>query len=443
MNSFLWFIPEILLGQFPCGFIIFMEIFIVPLICGAIEARLMTLYYLSKFSHQAARNAMESMASTGYAYEGLEEDESRSNSAGFQSGRYCKCRPLDRMVELRFGFYSMVFASVSDPKTEKDRTRLIRALWFITSPWGVISISFFILLPFIVIGFVILAANREYMSCYGCTNDLNATLLESVVGVGATTIVAMLFFWFRVLYLDDSWGLRSESTYCIVIAVLCLAIAVCEGLVDIPADSTFQFPFVLQILLCTLVIVNTLLQLYLGYRETSVTSRVVSSDRRDLQIGLTEVLADKVLAEAFEKHLVNELGIESLLFIRDAENWKAVYYDIAPTARRARAKKIYETYISTNGMFSVNIPETILLDVRKTIQATHTRDDLVPMTIFDAAIQELRNLLTIGALKRFLNSSAFEELGRSKMKTTTTSMKPSSNSTQREENLSAHVGDVQ
>jgi uncharacterized membrane protein len=432
-NALSYFLPGIIQGRIACGFTFFLEIFVVPLICGAIQARLITFYLLSKFSKQAAYSALESLSSTGFAYEGvLAAEESDAASSGIyrhsSTVLTANTSAFDRLYEIWIGMKSIFFIPSND-QSEKDRIRLLRALRFMTSGWGVATTSFSILIPFFVVAMVVLGSNHQVASCYGC-EAIQSTTEVTVFTVGGISIIFMLTMLLKTIHLEDPWGLRKESVHTVIFAILAFVAALCEYYVELPEDSMFQFAYVLQITLWLIVMESSIVQILLAYKEARKGSHLAAVNAKHHRnaessggnptIGLDDLLADKTMAEAFEKHLVNELGIESLLFIRDAENWKSTFFDISPGARRIRARKIYSTYISPSGLYTVNIPETMVIDIRKQIMstrktavnATAVEEDSLQPTLFDSAIRELRNLLTNGAVSRFMKSSQFSKITR-------------------------------
>ena len=121
---------------------------------------------------------------------------------------------------------------------------------------------------------------------------------------------------------------------------------------------------------------------------------------------LDEIFADDTLSQAFDTYLQTEFGIESLLFINDVRAWKKVYFDVPAKANRARAKKIYATYIAPGSVLEINVAEGLKREVAVAVQS---RVDVAP-ELFDNAVTELSQLLNGGAVLRFARSRAYADL---------------------------------
>ena len=112
-----------------------------------------------------------------------------------------------------------------------------------------------------------------------------------------------------------------------------------------------------------------------------------------------------VLGEMFSEFLAEELGMESLSFLIDAQEWKTGYFDSGPATRLVRARRMYRVYIALDGQFTINIPARMSTMIKAQVEDETVHD--VSMNIFDEAIMEVNKLLTIGSLFRFKQSPQF------------------------------------
>ena len=172
--------------------------------------------------------------------------------------------------------------------------------------------------------------------------------------------------------------------------------------------------------------VQTLLQIYLAVRmdaakngtrkrrrghhhhrvfKSSVTSR--TSTINTGHFNLNVILSDKMLSKAFEDHLQKEFGGESLFFYQEATAYANGFRDMSPSTRAARARKITKTFIRSDGIFCINIPSSVS---RSIINVVDTEPFVPYRELFDEAIEEIRELLEIGALSRFKHTAQFKLL---------------------------------
>jgi hypothetical protein len=99
--------------------------------------------------------------------------------------------------------------------------------------------------------------------------------------------------------------------------------------------------------------------------------------------------------------LVAEFGIESILFIRAVNDWRALYDSRSDAERRVAAKEIFSTFIHYSGLFPVNVPHEITNELIKEMDGIIAVDNVPAETLFDKAYDEIRTLLQNGALRRF------------------------------------------
>jgi len=88
------------------------------------------------------------------------------------------------------------------------------------------------------------------------------------------------------------------------------------------------------------------------------------------------------------------------MFLKDTDGWKQSYFDINPSARFARAKRLYNQYISLNGTFPVNIQHCTICEIKLLDDDSNDCEE----SIFDSAREEVEELLQVGSLLRFQNS---------------------------------------
>jgi hypothetical protein len=191
--------------------------------------------------------------------------------------------------------------------------------------------------------------------------------------------------------------------------------------VYVKVSINWDFTLILSIGVWGMVSVQTALQLYLAIRYDRIRHQkrkrafkqsISSSTLNAGHFNLNVILNDKVLAKAFEDHLQKEFGVESLFFYQEVKAWKITFRDMSPSTRASRARKIIKTFIQPDGIFCVNIPSSIskIIMDESQIAAARQDPDFPPQDLFDDAVEEVKELLELGALARFKNSQTFKNL---------------------------------
>jgi hypothetical protein len=145
-------------------------------------------------------------------------------------------------------------------------------------------------------------------------------------------------------------------------------------------------------------------------RTTNTTSSFVNelpsgevSKHKKLSERFQEVLDDPVKLEAFKQFLTLELSIENILFFLDVQVWKKDFEQPWNDAAniKAKAKAIFEKYLNPAALYEVNLPNLILAEVERALEADN---DKLPATLFDQAGREIRLLMQRDSFRRFENS---------------------------------------
>jgi hypothetical protein len=385
---------------------------IVPLVASNLVLRLMIFYFLTQLSRQMPQLRSEEMP----------DDIGEKNM-------------LQRIHRAIYDMGYSLLALLNPERHSMSRARIIRALTFVASAKGAFVIFLVILVPFLIIALVLILPNPTYTSCNGCA--LSFKEIVEVIAVGAFFLAFGAFAAFRVRHYPDPWGLRREVTLMTTFAVITLIGFILATYFDPPKENSFDFQLVIAIGFIGFMAVQTVYQVYAAYkseyagalaRQELQEKRRVKKERKKLhsvadsnatstnqqttapqdRLLLKQVVENPTLVAEFEKFLVSELGVESLLFLRDTSEWKRTYFDIAASARLLRAKKLYKMYINPSGSFPVNVPADVITMIRNTVMHDDIQD--CPENVFDAAREEISDLLQIGALQRFQHSPLYLNL---------------------------------
>jgi hypothetical protein len=121
-----------------------------------------------------------------------------------------------------------------------------------------------------------------------------------------------------------------------------------------------------------------------------------SSVRAYRMSSLDEVLCHPAGYKDFFAFLAKEWSTENLLFWKEVNEFKTL---ADPEERAKRAQFIYETYITENGIYQVNIPDVIRSKVRATVQQIGV-EGAAP-DVFDKAQAEIFHLMSTDSFYRF------------------------------------------
>ena len=119
---------------------------------------------------------------------------------------------------------------------------------------------------------------------------------------------------------------------------------------------------------------------------------------------LYTIMANPVVLDLFEKHLEQEFGSESMYFLEDTAQWIVSYHDVPPALRLARARKIFKTYLEHNSPFAINVPSHCSTALQNALLEAD-----IDRSVFDDARCEVTRLLELGAVARFVASSAYKQ----------------------------------
>jgi len=123
-----------------------------------------------------------------------------------------------------------------------------------------------------------------------------------------------------------------------------------------------------------------------------------------VRINVRTILNEPELFHAFEKHLTSELAVETILFLKDAKDWKD-NYETEPQ-KNVIARKLYKTYIENGSVLEINISHQMKEAIRKALETT----DDIPKDTYDVAIKEITFIVQTGPLVRFSRTQAFVDL---------------------------------
>jgi len=112
------------------------------------------------------------------------------------------------------------------------------------------------------------------------------------------------------------------------------------------------------------------------------------------------------LMKGFEEHLIKELATESLLFYKDASEWKSKYDGNTPAQNLGKARSLYKEYVQAGSVLEINISS----DMRSDLEVRIMTKDNVERTVFDAALKEMAFMLQTGPLNRFTSTAEYASI---------------------------------
>lgn len=393
---------------YPCFLGPLLLVMSIPFAATSVIGRLILYAFLSGFS-SAVSNNLKNREDTGSVSPSSNEVMSTSTT---EEGS----RALAALVTCW-----LIVKRIMYPTGKIHSERELYVLKFLLTNRGILTMALFFSVPiFIVILAYLLNSTSEQVYRYCSTCAISSE-------IAYFTIVFLVLFWALGL-LDwllltwekkkiqraaaeaggggagageDYWGLKTEA-----FAGLLASLVTILGFILTTFDYSKIYPyshlFMLSFGLWLLVASQTLLQIYLARRTErtlQTTNSVVAIDN----VMLLQVLQDPTLCQQFEQHLVAEFAVESLYFLKDVAQWENSYYNIAATARTARARKIYKSYIAITGLYSVNVSSEVNQEIRLRGggEGSPAAVEDVPVDLFQKAKVEISLMLITGALLRF------------------------------------------
>ena len=126
---------------------------------------------------------------------------------------------------------------------------------------------------------------------------------------------------------------------------------------------------------------------------------------------LDAVLVDTELRERFDKYVQSEFASETLAFLDAVATYRKSYFDVGPTARLARAKRIAQVYLEPGALQQVNVAAATVRKVKRALaDATAHPTQSVSRDVFDEARMEIARILEDGPLTRFRRTKEFKDL---------------------------------
>ena len=138
--------------------------------------------------------------------------------------------------------------------------------------------------------------------------------------------------------------------------------------------------------------------------NTRRTSNLNFIDEK-LYPNLASLLKDTVVFDKFQEFLMMEYTQEALFFLLDSFEWKNTFYDVTPSARFVRAKRLYSMYIDPHGLYAINISN--YRQIQEVLKGL--KEETLEPTLFDKARDEITKLLETGSVSRFRNSPVFKD----------------------------------
>jgi hypothetical protein len=308
-----------------------------------------------------------------------------------------------------------------------SKVQTLEQLKFITSRAGILSLLATTITPWWSIAFLIVFLDPVSTVCYGCHRDGIQTAIiiaESVIMVAMTLVLTI-----RVRKLPDEWGMFMEgrlSLRSVMVSFIGLILVGFET--TNPPNSYWDYQIILSLGLDAAFFCVSGLQVILGWWTRDVGDMkamnrktvglggnrktvAAKSDNSGLEgnigslvdvtvaRGLAQIVGDPDMLNEFERHLADEFSNEGISFLRAIGEWRSNFREVTSSTRAARARRIYRTYIHHSGILVVNLPATIKNEITRIMEGSN--DDLVTITLFDAAKREVSRLLERDAVPRF------------------------------------------
>ncbi|KAK9767754.1 Regulator of G-protein signaling 7 [Basidiobolus ranarum] len=191
---------------------------------------------------------------------------------------------------------------------------------------------------------------------------------------------------------QDAFGIRKELLHIVITIIVFLGVFFIYSLVDVfkPYHRIFASIYFLVLGLMIIQIIMINIPLIKVYRNTRNQWNLEKG-----QIGFTEVVEDPLLFEQFKDFTVKEFSIENPLFFERCQRIKRL-----PTAiLKEEVLAIYDTFVVPGAALQVNLCNAVVKQITLKIL-----DDQIDETIFEAAINEVAEIMVRHTFPRFLRS---------------------------------------
>lgn len=378
--------------QYPCWVGVILLALLIPSAAVSLIGRHMLYSFLTRFSQAA-----------GKLHDNINEQDSTSSTRS-QSDHGQRIYHYWRKVR---DVAALVIFSNREAQSEEE----LENLKFLSSRLGTFLITLVFALPILMGSVVIIVTDPVLMKCTNCQYSSPARAFIAISLV--LCIVVGMIFWFisRKIKAHDRWGLKNEAAatflcYCIAILGFFMA-SFSDDYAERPL-SPYTHNFLMTIGVWLVVIEQSIVQIFIARHEQRKISKLVprplmkrseSNPSMNRMDELDEILLDKDLCAEFEQHLTEEFGIESLHFLRQCEQWQRTYFDVSPSTRLSRARKICKTYIQSDGLYAVNVSWRVNERIIAKVNRIEAED--CPREVFDEAVLEIHKMLLSGAVLRF------------------------------------------
>jgi len=132
--------------------------------------------------------------------------------------------------------------------------------------------------------------------------------------------------------------------------------------------------------------------------------RFLSSDAEILSsVKLSDIISNKSLRAAFKEFLESEYSAGNLEFWQQCEGFKAIEDD---HKRTAKAKAIYNKYLSPDSVNQINIPYQIRNTIHVKIQSGRTPEP----SLFRTAQKNIHYMMENDSMSRFVKNAKYTKL---------------------------------
>jgi hypothetical protein len=235
-------------GEIPCYLTVIFPIILIPFGAGSVVGKLALLLYLSKFTEASMRSKHTEL-----------RDSSLSANTSLAPVKVTLWSAYATALRV---LYKKSTANESPEQTRND----LYQLHFLISRKGFFAVVMLFLFPFMVFAFVILVTNPVYIYCKNCS--VSSTMIGAILFESMASIFLGVCIWWRIRKLRDAWGLANEAFVSIVGAGICLLGFILATFQDRYSYGTYSHQFIMNLGFWVIVVEQSLVQLYLGWRQT-------------------------------------------------------------------------------------------------------------------------------------------------------------------------------
>ena len=251
--------------------------------------------------------------------------------------------------------------------------------------------------------------------CLGCVFTYDELII--FFGIVLWNCTAGFWMWYKLRTYSDPWGIRNELFRAVVVLAVLSAIGLFLGTVDpggYYARGEVAWYWIIEVGWVASYMIQTTGAVWRARKHAKQDLADRGADRRSTgdHAHLLDYLYDAHQRALFASYLVSEFSIENLRFHDAVVEWRkrVASCTASEEAMRTYAIEMYESFVSQGSFLELNLPWEIREELVRVFRRVIDDGAPVPPDVWDAAHQNVFELMTTDSYFRFRNSPAYDKL---------------------------------